>query len=120
MQRIRSTVDEKEQSQLLMDLQVVMKSNDCPFIVKFYGALFKEVCFCNNLIKPFYKITFSNAGRLLDMHGADVNILGQILQINSFNTFAEYTRRYNGQDHCCSWCLYFSQRYIPKFKTCLF
>lgn len=42
VKRIRSTVDEKEQSQLLMDLQVVMKSNDCPFIVKFYGALFKE------------------------------------------------------------------------------
>ncbi|ESN98816.1 hypothetical protein HELRODRAFT_66729, partial [Helobdella robusta] len=42
VKRIRSTVDEKEQSQLLMDLQVVMKSNDCRFIVKFFGALFKE------------------------------------------------------------------------------
>ena len=42
-QRIRSTVDEKEQKQLLMDLEVVMKSNDCPYIVQFYGALFKEV-----------------------------------------------------------------------------
>ena len=76
MQRIRSTVDEKEQSQLLMDLQVVMKSNDCPFIVKFYGALFKEVCVCHHLIKHFYKFAFSDAGRLLDLHGADVNILG--------------------------------------------
>jgi len=27
-----------------MDLDVVMRSNDCQFIVKFYGALFKEVC----------------------------------------------------------------------------
>ena len=44
LQRIRSTVDEKEQKQLLMDLEVVMKSNDCPYIVQFYGALFKEVC----------------------------------------------------------------------------
>lgn len=26
-----------------MDLEVVMKSNDCPYIVQFYGALFKEV-----------------------------------------------------------------------------
>lgn len=42
-QRIRSTVDEKEQKQLLMDLDVVMRSNECPYIVKFYGALFKEV-----------------------------------------------------------------------------
>lgn len=42
-QRIRSTVDEKEQKQLLMDLDVVMRSNNCPFIVQFYGALFTEV-----------------------------------------------------------------------------
>lgn len=43
MQRIRSTVDEKEQKQLLMDLDVVMRSSDCPYIVQFYGALFREV-----------------------------------------------------------------------------
>lgn len=43
LQRIRSTVDEKEQKELLMDLEVVMKSNDCPYIVQFYGAIFKEV-----------------------------------------------------------------------------
>lgn len=43
LQRIRSTVDEREQKQLLMDLEVVMKSNECPCIVQFYGALFKEV-----------------------------------------------------------------------------
>lgn len=43
VKRIRSTVDEKEQKQLLMDLEVVMKSNDCKYIVQFYGALFKEV-----------------------------------------------------------------------------
>ncbi|XP_074647496.1 dual specificity mitogen-activated protein kinase kinase 4-like [Tubulanus polymorphus] len=42
VKRIRSTVDEREQSQLLMDLEVVMKSSDCPYIVQFYGALFKE------------------------------------------------------------------------------
>jgi len=42
VKRIRSTVDEKEQKQLLMDLGVVMRSNNCPFIVQFYGALFTE------------------------------------------------------------------------------
>lgn len=42
-QRIRSTVDEKEQKQLLMDLDVVVRSSDCPYIVQFYGALFREV-----------------------------------------------------------------------------
>lgn len=43
VKRIRSTVDEREQKQLLMDLEVVMRSNECPCIVQFYGALFKEV-----------------------------------------------------------------------------
>lgn len=42
VKRIRSTVDEKEQKQLLMDLDVVMRSNECQYIVQFYGALFKE------------------------------------------------------------------------------
>lgn len=36
-------MDEKEQKQLLMDLHVVMRSSDCPYIVQFYGALFREV-----------------------------------------------------------------------------
>lgn len=36
-------VDEKEQRQMLMELDAVMRSNECPYIVQFYGALFKEV-----------------------------------------------------------------------------
>uniref|UniRef100_A0A8C6U633 mitogen-activated protein kinase kinase n=1 Tax=Neogobius melanostomus TaxID=47308 RepID=A0A8C6U633_9GOBI len=32
VKRIRSTVDEREQKQLLMDLDVVMRSSDCPYI----------------------------------------------------------------------------------------
>ena len=42
VKRIRSTVDEREQKELLMDLDVVMRSNECPFIVLFFGAIFKE------------------------------------------------------------------------------
>ena len=42
-QRIRSTVDEREQKHLLKELDIVMNSGDCPYIVMFYGALFKEV-----------------------------------------------------------------------------
>ncbi|ESN98030.1 hypothetical protein HELRODRAFT_101835 [Helobdella robusta] len=42
VKRIRSTVDNEGQKKLLMDLDVVMKSSDCPYIVQFYGALFKE------------------------------------------------------------------------------
>ena len=43
LQRIRSTVDETEQKKLLMELECVKGSTDCPHIVQFYGALFKEV-----------------------------------------------------------------------------
>ncbi|KAK2727902.1 hypothetical protein QYM36_008397 [Artemia franciscana] len=42
VKRIRSTVDEKQQKQLKMDLDVVMNSSNCPYIVQFYGVLFKE------------------------------------------------------------------------------
>jgi len=42
VKRIRSTVDEREQKSLLMDLEVVMKSKGCPYIVMFNGAIFKE------------------------------------------------------------------------------
>ncbi|XP_071509235.1 dual specificity mitogen-activated protein kinase kinase 4-like [Diadema antillarum] len=42
VKRIRSTVDEKDQKQLLMDLDVVKRSANCEYIIKFFGALFKE------------------------------------------------------------------------------
>ncbi|XP_019880983.1 dual specificity mitogen-activated protein kinase kinase 4 isoform X2 [Aethina tumida] len=64
VKRIRSTVDEKEQKQLLMDLDVVMKSNECKFIVQFYGALFKEgdcwICMelMDTSLDKFYKFIF--------------------------------------------------------------
>lgn len=66
VKRIRSTVDEKEQKQLLMDLEVVMKSNDCNFIVQFYGALFKEgdcwICMelMDTSLDKFYKYIFEH------------------------------------------------------------
>ena len=38
VKRIRSTVDEREQKSLLMDLEVVMKPKGCPFIGKIHIA----------------------------------------------------------------------------------
>lgn len=85
VKRIRSTVDEKEQKQLLMDLEVVMKSNDCNYIVQFYGALFKEVGAKyekRNYDQSAFSIyvyelqLFSLTGRLLDLHGIDGHIAG--------------------------------------------
>ncbi|KFQ03270.1 Dual specificity mitogen-activated protein kinase kinase 4, partial [Leptosomus discolor] len=58
-------VDEKEQKQLLMDLDVVMRSSDCPYIVQFYGALFREgdCWICMELMSTsfdkFYKYVYS-------------------------------------------------------------
>ncbi|KPP80305.1 MAP kinase 4-like, partial [Scleropages formosus] len=66
VKRIRSTVDEKEQKQLLMDLDVVMRSSDCPYIVQFYGALFREgdCWICMELMSTsfdkFYKYVYSS------------------------------------------------------------
>lgn len=66
VKRIRSTVDEKEQKQLLMDLDVVMRSSDCPYIVQFYGALFREgdCWICMELmatsLDKFYKYVYSS------------------------------------------------------------
>ncbi|XP_033213987.1 dual specificity mitogen-activated protein kinase kinase 4 isoform X2 [Belonocnema kinseyi] len=79
VKRIRSTVDEKEQKQLLMDLEVVMKSNACPCIVQFYGALFKEgdcwICMelMDTSLDKFYKFIYE---RLNDR--IPENILGKI------------------------------------------
>ncbi|EDW25100.1 GL24503 [Drosophila persimilis] len=71
VKRIRSTVDEKEQKQLLMDLEVVMKSNECIYIVQFYGALFKEgdcwICMelMDTSLDKFYKYIFEKQHRPL-------------------------------------------------------
>ena len=55
VKRIRSTVDEKDQKQLLMDLAVVMKTK-CPYIVQFYGALFKEVSCMRRIFENMLKL----------------------------------------------------------------
>ncbi|XP_041941085.1 dual specificity mitogen-activated protein kinase kinase 4a isoform X7 [Alosa pseudoharengus] len=79
VKRIRSTVDEKEQKQLLMDLDVVMRSSDCPYIVQFYGALFREgdcwICMelMSTSLDKFYKYVY---GELDDVIPEE--ILGKI------------------------------------------
>ncbi|XP_034248797.1 dual specificity mitogen-activated protein kinase kinase 6 isoform X1 [Thrips palmi] len=40
--RIAATVNTQEQKRLLMDLDISMRSSDCPYTVQFYGALFRE------------------------------------------------------------------------------
>ena len=43
LKRIRATIDPNERKRLLMDVNVAMKSLDCPYTVTFYGTLFHEV-----------------------------------------------------------------------------
>ncbi|QQP49330.1 Uncharacterized protein FKW44_009963, partial [Caligus rogercresseyi] len=68
VKRIRSTVDESEQKELLMDLEVVMKCADCPHIVRFFGAIFKEgdCWICMELMDistdMFYKSIYEDMG----------------------------------------------------------
>lgn len=42
VKRIVLTVNNEEQRRLVMDLDVIMRSTSCPYIVQFYGALFRE------------------------------------------------------------------------------
>ncbi len=64
IQRIHSTVDEQSQKQMLHELDIVMRQNNCPQIVQFYGALFKEgdcwICMelMNTSLDHFYKFVY--------------------------------------------------------------
>jgi len=79
VKRIRSTVEEKEQKQLLMDLEVVMKSADCVFIVQFFGAIFKEgdcwICMelMDSSLDKFYHFIFDDL-----QESIPENIIGKI------------------------------------------
>ena len=44
VKRITQTFNNQEQKRLLMDLSVNMRTGNCPYTVKFFGALFREVC----------------------------------------------------------------------------
>lgn len=69
LQRIRATVNSQEQKRLLMDLDVSMRTVDCPFTVTFYGALFREVsdpsgqCPRNNSVRASGRIASLLAAR---------------------------------------------------------
>ncbi|KAL3273952.1 hypothetical protein HHI36_015375 [Cryptolaemus montrouzieri] len=42
VKRIAATVNTQEQKRLLTDLDISMRSSDCPYTVQFFGALFRE------------------------------------------------------------------------------
>uniref|UniRef100_A0A183B4L6 mitogen-activated protein kinase kinase n=1 Tax=Echinostoma caproni TaxID=27848 RepID=A0A183B4L6_9TREM len=66
VKRIRSTLNESEQTQTLKDLDVVVNSANCAHIVRFYGALFQEgdcwICMemMATSLDKFYKFVYRN------------------------------------------------------------
>jgi len=64
VKRIRATIDSVERKRLLMDLNISMRSLDCPYTVTFYGALFREgdVWICMELmdksLHQLYKLVY--------------------------------------------------------------
>ncbi|KAL1489133.1 hypothetical protein ABEB36_014076 [Hypothenemus hampei] len=70
VKRITATVNTKEQKRLLMDLDISMRSSDCPFTVQFYGALFREgdVWICMKVmdtsLDKFYDKVYQNGRKI--------------------------------------------------------
>ena len=62
------TVNSVEQKRVLMDLDISMRSADCPFTVQFYGALFREgdVWICMEVmdtsLDKFYPKVYNSGG----------------------------------------------------------
>lgn len=78
VKRITSTVNTQEQRRLLTDLDVSMRSIECPYTVHFYGALFREgdVWICmevmDNSLDKLYGTVFRNGRTMPEV------ILGKI------------------------------------------
>jgi len=66
VKRITATVNSIETKRLLMDLDISMRSSDCPYTVHFYGAMFREgdVWICMEVmdtsVDKFYQKVFKN------------------------------------------------------------
>lgn len=78
VKRITATVNTQEQKRLLMDLDISMRSSDCPYTVQFYGALFREgdVWICMEVmdtsLDKFYAKVYKNARKIPEY------VLGQV------------------------------------------
>lgn len=78
VKRITATVNSQEQKQLLMDLDISMRTSDCIHTVHFYGALFREgdVWICMEVmdtsLDKFYTAAYKHD------HSIPEDILGKI------------------------------------------
>lgn len=87
VKRITATVNIKEQKRLLMDLDISMRSSDCPYTVHFFGALFREgdVWICMEVMDmsmdKFYPRVFNNHLRMED------DVLGKVIKVKRDHHF---------------------------------
>lgn len=64
-------MDRSEEKRLLMDLEVIVRSHDCKYIVQFYGAVFKEgdcwICMelMDTSLEKLYKCVRENMGEYM-------------------------------------------------------
>lgn len=78
VKRIAATVNTQEQKRLLMDLDISMRTSDCPYTVQFHGALFREgdVWICMEVmdtsLDKFYANVYQNNRQITE------DILGKI------------------------------------------
>ena len=70
VKRITATNNPIENKRMLMDLDICLRSSDCPYTVLFYGAMFREgdVWICMEVmetsIDKFYSKVFKNGGEM--------------------------------------------------------
>ena len=91
MQRIPVTVNTQEQKRLLTDLDVSMRTADCPYTVTFYGALFREgdVWICmecmDTSLDKFYTKAYTHGKPLTEDVLGKISFAVIILKIHSTN-----------------------------------
>lgn len=73
VKRIHSQINDESQKRMLVELQACMKSDCCPQMVRFYGAMFREgdVWICMEVmdtsLDKFYRMCFDSGGPLPEM-----------------------------------------------------
>ncbi|KHN70840.1 Dual specificity mitogen-activated protein kinase kinase 6 [Toxocara canis] len=73
VKRIHSSINDESQKRMLIELQACMKSDCCPQMVRFYGAMFREgdVWICMEVmdtsLDKFYRMTIDSGRRLPEM-----------------------------------------------------
>lgn len=76
VQRVRAhEIDTSKREKMLRELKIIIQSQNCEDIVRFYGALFQDVRYDADMMLLIWDL-----GRLLDLHGTDGHLARPVLQ----------------------------------------